>query len=585
MKKNKIIRTAVVAALMVMAIFVHMPLQAGKHYVGFSSNPSGTNYTGNNVGLIAALAAADADDTVFIARGLTFYLDVELIIDEYVIGGCNPSGDGLLPTNRTAVGKAGRTDGMTVLDGNSLRHTLPKDKHRVAKVESTGCIENCLIRNGHVRCTGSSNAGVLPGYGGGILLNGGKLYNCIIRGNVAMNVAHKSTNPSKGGGVFITYKGGEVVNCIIAFNMDDIGAGIDGEGGKVTNCTVARNSKTPTYVRIAAGVYQPFNGSGTNALISDRYIYLNSFYMSSTETTGGQYACFMAAIDFGGTTAPYLKSADMGSILLAKMPTEVNYTGFPGGVTVSQYVGGFGSCTVPGTSCWNLFFRHNNLTYGGVLNSSDTLVWYPNTDAAGTLTASNENRKRDNYPVSCVSWYGSLAFCLWLGGSLPTEAQWEYAGRQKGNGTTDNNYYYAGATSNDAAGLGAVGWYFDNSFLGGSIKGVHEVGKKTQTGTGLFDMAGNLWEWCIDWFVNSYSNSAGSLTATSGNLVSGYAGNDGKSSSAPLYNPIYVTSGLDRAIRGGNWDNLATVCSLGSRYNFNLQGVSINIGFRSVACP
>ncbi|MDR0618660.1 MAG: formylglycine-generating enzyme family protein, partial [Bacteroidales bacterium] len=535
--------TGIMLALAIIATVSVFPqqLHAGRYYVGFSGTPAGATatYTGNNAGLISALSAAGAADTVFIAKGVTFYLDDELTVNEHIIGGCNPAGNGIDLSSRTTIGAANSvTSNMTVLDGNSLRRTLRSSKHRVATVTSAGVIENCLIRNGHAR--GRTNAvGDLSGYGGGILLDGGKLYNCIVRGNVAMNVEYKATNPSKGGGVYII--SGEVLNCIVAFNMDDDGAGIDGNGGEVVNSTIARNSNTPSYARIEAGQYQPFNGSTTTSLLA-RYVYLDAFYIATTETTGGQYACFMAAIDYDGTNPPYLKSADASAILSAKMPTEVNYTGYPDGITVRDYTvwsqASTSGCTTPSTSCWNLLSNQTNLTSGGALTANSNIVWYPNTDKLGTTTTTGEERQRDNYPISYVSWYGSLCFSLWLGGSLPTESQWEYAARQKSNGSTDNSYYYAGATANSDAGLGAVGWYNGNSGSGGgtTTQHVHEVGKKTPTGKGLYDMSGNLWEWVVDPYASSYSTAAGTLTATSGkNLVSSNTGNAGTSSGAPLY--------------------------------------------------
>jgi formylglycine-generating enzyme required for sulfatase activity len=399
-----------------------------------------------------------------------------------------------------------------------------------------------------------------------------------------MNVQYKSSNPSKGGGIYIV--SGEAVNCIVAFNMDDNGAGIDGDGGDVINCTVARNSNTPTYVRIASGTYQPFNGSNTTNLMT-RYVYLDAFYIASTETTGGQYACFMAAIDYDGGTSPYLKAADVTAIKSAKMPTEVDYTGYSGGITVADYVIFAGNstsgCTTPGASCWSLIGNYTNLRYGGALTSNGNVVWYPNTDTSGTTTTTGEDKKRDNYAISYVTWYGSIAFCLWLGGSLPTEAQWEYAGRYDGSGV-NNSVMYAGSGT-----IGDVAWYDGNSGTGGgtTTKHAHEVGKKAGTGAGLYDMSGNLWEWCVDQYGN-YSTAAGSVTAVSGkNLVSANADNTGTTSGAPLHNPIaYPSSGGNRVPRGGYWYDSATVCSLGYRSHNRLPSyVDNDIGFRGVCCP
>jgi formylglycine-generating enzyme required for sulfatase activity len=301
----------------------------------------------------------------------------------------------------------------------------------------------------------------------------------------------------------------------------------------------------------------------------------------------------MAAIDYNianwsgdGITTPRLREADVNAILSAKMPTDVNYTGYPGTITVYDYIG-LGSsvsttnCMSASNYCWNLVLDNNiNLSYGGVLTANDNLVWYPLTDKDGNYTTFGESRERDNYPVSSVCWYGSILFCLWLGGSLPTDFQWEYAARQTSADSTDNSMLYAGSSSVDA-----VAWYTDNS-----DGRVHEVGKKAATGKGLYDMTGNLWEWCIeDYGAYGGSGYSSSLTMMHGSyLVSDHVSNDGKSNGAPLYNPVHSTSDnalLGKIFRGGSWVNSTSDCSL-ARRNYTLPNMSNNnVGFRSIVCP
>jgi formylglycine-generating enzyme required for sulfatase activity len=123
-------------------------------------------------------------------------------------------------------------------------------------------------------------------------------------------------------------------------------------------------------------------------------------------------------------------------------------------------------------------------------------------------------------PVECVSWEDAQAFCKKLSGltgkayQLPSEAEWEYACR-------------AGTTGDYAGELDAMAWYDKNS---GST--THPVGQKQANRFGLYDMHGNVWEWCEDVWHNNYE---GAPTDGSAWLSDGDSGR--------------------RVLRGGSWGN------------------------------
>ena len=184
----------------------------------------------------------------------------------------------------------------------------------------------------------------------------------------------------------------------------------------------------------------------------------------------------------------------------------------------------------------------------------------------------------DNLPVEKASWFEAIIFCNKLsalegldscymttdqedyfgqnhrecdlsknGFRLPTEAEWEYACRA---GTTTN--YYTGDNESD---LDHAGWYRKNC-----DHRTHPVAQKKPNAWGLYDMHGNVWEWCNDWYYQNYNNSSSN-------------------------NPTGPESGHDHVLRGGSWPDNAGYCRSANRCMIRPSYKNFGIGFRVVYRP
>jgi formylglycine-generating enzyme required for sulfatase activity len=161
-------------------------------------------------------------------------------------------------------------------------------------------------------------------------------------------------------------------------------------------------------------------------------------------------------------------------------------------------------------------------------------------------------------PVEQVSWNmiasGSTSFMSLTGLRLPTEAEWEYAYRAAT--TTAFHSYPAQPTGfNDDTLLGNIAWYSSNA----GSKQTHAVGGKLANGLGLHDMAGNVWEYCQDWY--------------------------GPYSSASVTNPTGPATGTSRLWRGGYWGDDSYFCRASLRHSGTPDGIHPNHGFRVVRNP
>ncbi|MEZ4772262.1 MAG: formylglycine-generating enzyme family protein [Bacteroidia bacterium] len=197
--------------------------------------------------------------------------------------------------------------------------------------------------------------------------------------------------------------------------------------------------------------------------------------------------------------------------------------------------------------------RDNEKPIHRVQVSSFYMGKYPVTQALWQAVMGNNPSefKGKNRPVEKVSWTNAKTFIQKLNEKsgktyrLPTEAEWEFAAR---GGIYSQGYLYAGSDK-----LKEVGWYDENS-----ENKTHPVGQKLPNELGIYDLSGNIWEWCEDDWHNNYID-------------------------APTDGSAWVSSenrGSDRVFRGGSWGSTPDRCRIAFRLSISPVLRDPYLGFR-----
>ncbi len=302
------------------------------------------------------------------------------------------------------------------------------------------------------------------------------------------------------------------------------------------------------------------------------YTTKNKSYTVSANERGKTYSWKVVSVnEFGKET-----TSETYSFATQSAPTTTSYT--PSSIVPSMVLVDKGSFTMGDT--WGggdsdeKPTHRVTLTYDFFIGEYEVVFdeYDAFCNATGRSKPNDQGLGRGQRPVINVSWNDAIAYCNWLsdkeklpkaydnngnlldkdgrvttdpskvvGYRLPTEAEWEYAAR---GGNKSKGYKYAGSDN-----VSDVAWYSSNS---GSK--TQEVGKKAPNELGIYDMSGNVWEWCSDWYGN-YSSSAET-------------------------NPYNSTASFSKVLRGGSWILNATYSRVSSRARSTSTYTSYSLGFR-----
>ncbi|MEO5563779.1 MAG: formylglycine-generating enzyme family protein [Chitinophagaceae bacterium] len=235
-------------------------------------------------------------------------------------------------------------------------------------------------------------------------------------------------------------------------------------------------------VLIQGGVFDM--GGDNEQASADEYpkhkVQLSSFYMDITEVTNAQFKKFVDATGYITTAEKKPNWEELKSTLPPGTPKP------PDSVMIAA----------------SLVFKSS----AGPVSLDDYSQWWswvPGADWKHPQGPKSNIQGKDNYPVVQVSWDDAMAYCKWAGKRLPTEAEWELAAR----GKAINNIYPWGNEPVNNGKSKCNSWEGEFPYSNTQKdKYITSAPAKSYAanGYGLYDMAGNVWEWCSDWYDQKY---------------------------------------------------------------------------------
>jgi len=318
--------------------------------------------------------------------------------------------------------------------------------------------------------------------------------------------------------------------------------------------TVIKNNTPKGMVWIPSGTF--YQGAHTNDKLAmghekpQHQVQIDGFFMDVTEVTNAQYAAFVEATGYVTVAERQIDWEEMKKQVPPGTPKPADSVLQPG----------------------SLIFKKPAHKVTNLNDFSQWWEWKIGANWQHPYGPDSTIEGKENYPVVHISYEDALAYCEWKGHRLPTEAEWEYAAK---GGTPNAIYPWA----NESEKLHQMANTWDGTFPeenagDDGYKKSAPVKSFAPNAYGLYDMAGNVWEWTQDWYNSDYYKALASKEVLTKNP-------QGADKPYNPYNP-YIQ---EKIIKGGSFLCNANYCAsyrISSRMGNSLDSAQEHVGFRTV---